>query len=85
MTTLPSLDSILDNGLSEVGGGLVDRIQKQWPELAPKLRHRWRKLTDDDVACPNGSSEYLASVLQERYGVDRREALLQVFEFECEL
>lgn len=66
-------------------GGLTDCVQEQWPKLANKLRRRWRKLTADDVAYPNGSTEYLAGVLQERYGVDRREALLQVFEFECEL
>lgn len=84
MTTLPPLDSILDNGLS-ASAGLADRIRKQWPELASKLRRRWRKLTADDVAYPSGSAEYLAGVLQERYGIDRREALLQVYEFECEL
>ena len=84
MTTVPPLDSLLDNGVS-AGGVITDRIQERWPELAHKLRRRWRKLTDDDVAYPSGSVEYLAAVLQERYGVDRREALLQVFEFECQL
>jgi len=33
----------------------------------------------------SGSAEYLAERLQHRYGVDRREAFLQVYEFESEL
>jgi len=62
-----------------------DRIQEQWPQLTGKLIRRWRKLTMDDVSYPYGSAEYLARVLQTRYSIDNREALLQVYEFECEL
>lgn len=62
-----------------------DRIREEWPCIADKIRRRWRKLTQDDVAYAGGNAEYLAALLQERYGVDRREALLQVFEFESEL
>jgi len=36
------------------------------------------------VLLPDGDGEYLAGLLEERYGVDRREALLQVFEFESD-
>lgn len=62
-----------------------DRIKEEWGGLAGKLRRRWRKLKWQDVLCENGDAEYLAMLLQERYGVDRREALLQVFEFESDL
>ncbi len=62
-----------------------DRIRLAWPELSDRLRQRWRRLTEDDVSFPGGSSAYLAGVLQDRYGVDKREALLQVCEFENEL
>lgn len=62
-----------------------DRIRDEWPRLGDRLRRRWRKLTREDVAFPDGSAAYLAGLLQQRYGVDRREALLQVFEFESEL
>jgi hypothetical protein len=48
------------------------------------LRH-WPILTEGDVRSPTGDAEYLAGRLQERYGLDRREAILQVYEFECEL
>lgn len=62
-----------------------DRIRDQWQRIAGRLRRRWHKLTPADVRHPYGSAEYLAGRLQVRYGIDRREALLQVYEFECEL
>ena len=62
-----------------------DRIKEEWSDLGGKLRRRWRKLKWQDVLRPDGDAGYLAGLLQERYGVDRKEALLQVFEFESEL
>lgn len=62
-----------------------DRIREEWNDLAGRLRRRWRKLKWQDVLRPDGDAEYLAALLQERYGIDRREALLQVFEFESGL
>lgn len=62
-----------------------DRIKDQWTGIADKLRRRWRKLTLADVAFCDGGIEYLAGKLQERYGIERREALLQVYEFEFDL
>lgn len=62
-----------------------DRIKEQWSGLGVKLRQRWRKLKWQDVLRTDGDAEYLAALLQERYGVDRQEALLQVFEFESDL
>lgn len=62
-----------------------DKIKEQWSDLGGKLRRRWRKLKWQDVLFADGDREYLARLLEERYGVDRREALLQVFEFESEL
>ncbi len=62
-----------------------DRIKDEWSGLASKLRRRWRKLKWQDVLRADGDAEYLAALLQERYGVDRKEALLQVFEFESDL
>ncbi|MGH7223271.1 MAG: CsbD family protein [Gemmataceae bacterium] len=43
-----------------------DRIKEQWSDLASKLRHRWRKLKWQDVLRPDGDSEYLAGLLEER-------------------
>lgn len=72
----------------EPGGGSSrpasghDRIKQEWAAISDKLRRRWRKLTADDVLFDGGDAEYLARVLQDRYGVDRQEARLQVCEFE---
>ncbi|HLI16973.1 MAG TPA: CsbD family protein [Rhodanobacteraceae bacterium] len=62
-----------------------DRIRDEWLQITDKLRRRWRKLTAEDVLCSGGNSDYLARLLQERYGVDWNEAVLQVTEFESEL
>lgn len=62
-----------------------DRVREQWSDLGGKMRRRWRKLKWQDVLPPDGDVEYLAGLLEERYGVDRREALLQVFEFKSDL
>lgn len=62
-----------------------DRIHELWPLLGFRLRRRWRRLTEDDVAFPYGCTAYLARVLQDRYGIDHHEALLQVLEFEIGL
>lgn len=59
-----------------------DRIGEEWSRIADRLLRRWRKLTVDDVLYPYGSARYLARVLQDRYGIDRQEARLQVHEFE---
>lgn len=80
MTTLPPSTRIDEN--SGIGR---DRIKEEWSAIAGRIRRRWRKVTVDDVSYSGGSAEYLAGVLQERYGVERREALLQVYEFESEL
>lgn len=62
-----------------------DRISEQWNRIPDRLQRRWRRLTADDVLYPHGSAKYLATVLQDRYGIDKREAMLQVYEFESEL
>lgn len=48
------------------------------------MRRHWHQLTAGDVAAPDGCEAYLVTLLQQRYGMDRREAFPQVFEFECE-
>ncbi|HET9819304.1 MAG TPA: CsbD family protein [Rhodanobacteraceae bacterium] len=62
-----------------------DRIKEEWSAIAGRIRRRWRQVTIDDVSYAGGTADYLAGVLQMRYGFDRREAMLQVYEFESEL
>jgi len=62
-----------------------DKIKEEWPKISGRMRRHWPMLTEGDVRSPTGDAGYLAGRLQERYGLDRREAFLQVYEFECEL
>ncbi|HEX5488915.1 MAG TPA: CsbD family protein [Rhodanobacteraceae bacterium] len=80
MTTLPPPACIGEASRLE-----RDRIKEEWLAIAGRIRRRWRQVTVDDVSYAGGTAEYLAGVLQMRYGFDRREALLQVYEFESEL
>lgn len=62
-----------------------DKIKEEWPKISGRMRRHWPMLTEGDVRSSAGDAGYLAGKLQERYGLDRREAFLQVYEFECEL
>lgn len=79
---MPVLEPAIEQWKLDVGH---DRIKQEWTRIPDKLRRRWRKLTWDDVMFAGGSAEYLARVLQDRYDMDRREALLQVYEFESQV
>jgi len=59
-----------------------DRIAGQWKQLAGRIKSQWARLTDDDVKRAEGSSEYLAGKIQERYGIARDLAEKQVREFQ---
>lgn len=62
-----------------------DRIKGRWKQLHGKLKTQWGKLTDDDLDVADGSAEYLAGKLQERYGIARDEARKQVRDFDSRL
>jgi uncharacterized protein YjbJ (UPF0337 family) len=58
-----------------------DRIAGQWKQLAGRIKEKWGKLTEDDLKRAEGTSEYLAGKIQERYGIARDVADKQVREF----
>jgi len=60
----------------------TDRIAGQWKQLNGKIKQQWGKLTDDDLKRVEGSSEYLAGKIQERYGIARDVADKQVRDFQ---
>ena len=45
-----------------------DRIEGDWKQFAGKVKEKWGKLTDDDLAVINGKREQLEGRIQERYG-----------------
>ena len=62
-----------------------DIIKGKWSQLSGKLKEKWGKLTDDDVNQLDGHREYLVGKLQERYGIAKDQADVQVNEFERSL
>jgi uncharacterized protein YjbJ (UPF0337 family) len=45
-----------------------DRVEGNWKQLTGKVKEKWGKLTDDDLAQINGNREQLEGKLQARYG-----------------
>jgi uncharacterized protein YjbJ (UPF0337 family) len=64
---------------------IQDMIRNRWSLIGRKIQARWIKLTDDDVNRREGSRDYLVSKLQERYGLAKQRARLEVQEFESTL
>ena len=73
------ITSLLEHTMNE------DRIKGQWKQLSGKLKAKWGKLTDDDLAVAEGDSEYLVGRIQERYGIARDEAERQLRDFDSML
>jgi uncharacterized protein YjbJ (UPF0337 family) len=58
-----------------------DQIEGKWKQASGKVREKWGKLTDDDLAAINGRRDQLVGKLQERYGLAKEAAQKQVDEF----
>lgn len=58
-----------------------DRIEGQWKQRRGKAVHHWGKLMNDELAAIAGKHEQLVGMLQEKYGVAKEEAKMQVDEF----
>jgi uncharacterized protein YjbJ (UPF0337 family) len=43
-------------------------IEGNWKQFAGKVKEKWGKLTDDDLAQIKGKREQLEGKIQERYG-----------------
>ena len=63
----------------------TDIIKGKWKQLNGRIKQQWGKLTDDDLTVLEGSREYLAGKVQERYGVTKDIAEQQVRDFEKSL
>ena len=59
-----------------------DRAEGEWKQIKGKVKQKWAKLTDDDVAYIAGHRDQLLGRLQERYGIARDQAEKQVKEWE---
>jgi uncharacterized protein YjbJ (UPF0337 family) len=52
--------------------------RSRWQELTGPVRARWSALTEDDVRSVRGNAERLITVLQDRYGFARDEAIKEL-------
>jgi uncharacterized protein YjbJ (UPF0337 family) len=64
---------------------IQDMIRNRWSLIARRLQSKWSKLTNDDVNRREGHRDYLVDKLQERYGIAKEKARLEVKEFERSL
>lgn len=59
-----------------------DRIEGGWTQLSGHVKEQWGKLSDDDIDVIAGRRDQLAGKIQERYGVAREDAEMQLAEWE---
>ena len=64
---------------------IQDMIRSKWSLLGDRLKKKWSKLTDEDVGQREGHRDYLVIKLQERYGIAKEKARVEVKQFERSL
>jgi len=62
-----------------------DQVSGKWKQLKGSVKTRWGKLTDDDLDVIAGQKDQLVGRIQERYGIRKEEAELQVNEWNTRL
>ncbi len=60
-----------------------DTIEGNWKQLKGKVKEQWGKLTDDDFDVIAGKRDQLLGRIQERHGISKDEAEIQVKEWEA--
>ena len=55
-----------------------DQIEGKWKQLTGSAREYWGRLTDDDIQSLTGQKDLLVGRIQERYGIAKAEAEMQV-------
>ena len=45
-----------------------DRIARNWKQFRDEIKHKWGKLTDEDLIAINGRRKHFEGKIQERYG-----------------
>lgn len=58
-----------------------DQIHGEWTELIGKVKEKWGKLTDDDLAVIAGKRDQLTGLIQKRYGLSKDWAEKELDEF----
>lgn len=58
-----------------------NQLQAAWPRMRGQLRHRWGRLTEDDLDIIAGQREVFIGRVEERYSVGREEARQRIEEW----
>ena len=58
-----------------------DLVEGKWNQLAASAREKWSKLSSDELQQLSGKREQLVAKVQESYGITRREADKQVWDW----
>ena len=58
-----------------------EQVESSWKQLMGSAKENWGKLTDDDLNQISGKREQLVGKIQETYGITRREAEKQVWDW----
>jgi uncharacterized protein YjbJ (UPF0337 family) len=58
-----------------------EQVESKWKQLVGSAKENWTKLTEDDLDQISGDRERLAGKIQQTYGISRREADKQVWDW----
>ncbi len=58
-----------------------EQVESKWEQLTASAKENWAKVTDDELHQIAGQREQLAAKIQETYGITRREAEKQVWDW----
>lgn len=58
-----------------------NQVETRWKDLTSSVKENWGKLTDVDLVEISGKREQLTSKIQTIYGITRREADKQVWDW----
>ena len=58
-----------------------EQVESKWEQLMASAKENWAKLSDDDFQRIAGKREQLAAKIQEAYGITRREAEKQLWDW----
>lgn len=58
-----------------------DIIKGNWKQIKGMLKQQWGKITDDEIAKMEGSSEELEGYLQKKYGYQKDQAKKEIQTF----
>jgi uncharacterized protein YjbJ (UPF0337 family) len=59
----------------------IEQLQGNWHQLRGEIRHKWDKLTDDDLMACHGNADILVGKLTERYGISKEKATKKLGKF----